>query len=26
VRRQLSELQTLLFPPRHRWWRRWLPW
>lgn len=26
VRRELSELQTLLFPPRHRWWRRWLPW
>ena len=26
VRRKLSELQTLLFPPRHRWWRRWLPW
>lgn len=26
VRREVSELQTLLFPPRHRWWRRWLPW
>jgi chromosome segregation ATPase len=26
VRQELSDLQTLLFPPRHRWWRRWLPW
>jgi hypothetical protein len=26
VRRALSGLQTLLFPPRHRWWRRWFPW
>lgn len=26
VRRKLSELQLLLFPPRYRWWRRWLPW
>jgi len=26
VRQALSELQTLLFPPRRRWWRRWLPW
>ena len=22
----LSELQTLLFPPRRPWWRRWFPW
>jgi archaellum component FlaC len=26
VKRTLSGLQTLLFPPRRRWWRRWLPW
>lgn len=26
VRQELSALQTLLFPPRYRWWRRWLPW
>jgi hypothetical protein len=26
VRQELSDLQILLFPPRHRWWRRWLPW
>jgi hypothetical protein len=26
VRRKLSELQIFLFPPRRRWWRRWLPW
>jgi hypothetical protein len=26
ARQTLSELQTLLFPPRRRWWRRWLPW
>jgi hypothetical protein len=26
VNRRLSELQTLLFPPRRPWWRRWLPW
>jgi hypothetical protein len=26
VSRQLSELQTLLFPSRRPWWRRWLPW
>jgi hypothetical protein len=26
AKRALSELQALLFPPRHRWWRRWLPW
>jgi hypothetical protein len=26
VKRTLSELQTLFFPPRRRWWRRWLPW
>jgi len=26
VRSTLSELQTLLFPPRRPWWRRWLPW
>jgi hypothetical protein len=26
VKRLLSELQILLFPPRRRWWRRWLPW
>jgi hypothetical protein len=26
VRRTLSELKTLLFPPRRPWWRRWLPW
>jgi hypothetical protein len=26
VRRTLSALQTLLFPTRRRWWRRWLPW
>jgi hypothetical protein len=24
VKRTLSALQTLLFPPRRRWWRRWL--
>jgi len=26
VKRSLSELYTLLFPSRSRWWRRWLPW
>jgi hypothetical protein len=26
VKRALSELQTLLFPPRRHWWRRWLSW
>jgi hypothetical protein len=26
VKRALSGLQTLLFPPRRQWWRRWLPW
>jgi hypothetical protein len=26
VKRVLSELQLLLFPPRRPWWRRWLPW
>jgi hypothetical protein len=26
VKRTLSALQTRLFPPRRRWWRRWLPW
>jgi hypothetical protein len=26
VKRTLSALQTLLFPPRRQWWRRWLPW
>jgi hypothetical protein len=26
ARQVLSGLQTLLFPPRRRWWRRWLPW
>jgi chromosome segregation ATPase len=26
VNRRLSELQTLLFPPRRPWWRRWFPW
>jgi chromosome segregation ATPase len=26
VKRTLSALQTLLFPPRRRWWRRWLHW
>ena len=26
VKQTLSELQILLFPPRRRWWRRWLPW
>jgi hypothetical protein len=26
VKRTLSALQTLLFPPRRPWWRRWLPW
>jgi hypothetical protein len=26
VKRALSGLQILLFPPRRRWWRRWLPW
>jgi hypothetical protein len=26
VKRTVSALQTLLFPPRRRWWRRWLPW
>jgi hypothetical protein len=26
VRRTLSGLQTLLFPPRRQWWRRWFPW
>jgi hypothetical protein len=26
VKRSLSALQTLLFPPRRLWWRRWLPW
>jgi hypothetical protein len=26
VKRTLSALHTLLFPPRRHWWRRWLPW
>jgi hypothetical protein len=26
VKRTLSALQTLLFPPRRAWWRRWFPW
>jgi hypothetical protein len=26
VKRTLSTLQTLLFPPRRQWWRRWLSW
>jgi hypothetical protein len=26
VKRTLSALQTLLFPPRRPWWRRWFPW
>jgi hypothetical protein len=26
VRRSLSALQTLLFPSRRSWWRRWFPW
>jgi hypothetical protein len=26
VNRRLSELQTILFPPRCPWWRRWFPW
>jgi hypothetical protein len=26
VRHAVSELQTLLFPSRRPWWRRWLPW
>jgi predicted nuclease with TOPRIM domain len=26
VNDRLSELQTLLFPPRRPWWRRWFPW
>jgi len=26
VKRAVSELRTLLFPPRRQWWRRWLPW
>jgi hypothetical protein len=26
VKRTLSDLQTLFFPPRRRWWRRWLSW
>jgi len=26
ARQMLSGLQTLLFPPRRQWWRRWLPW
>jgi hypothetical protein len=26
VKRALSALQTLLFPPRRPWWRRWFPW
>jgi septal ring factor EnvC (AmiA/AmiB activator) len=26
VNRTLSELQTLLFPPRRPWWRRWFTW
>jgi len=26
VKRALSALQTLLFPPRRSWWRRWFPW
>jgi hypothetical protein len=26
VKRTLSALQTLLFPPRRSWWRRWFPW
>jgi hypothetical protein len=26
VKRVLSELQLLLFPPRRPWWRRWFPW
>jgi hypothetical protein len=26
VKRTLSALQLLLFPPRRSWWRRWFPW
>ncbi len=26
MKRSLSEVRTLLFPARSRWWRRWLPW
>jgi hypothetical protein len=26
VNQRLSELHTLLFPPRCPWWRRWFPW
>jgi len=26
INTRLSELQTLLFPPRRPWWRRWFPW
>ena len=26
IKRTLSGLQALLFPPRRQWWRRWLPW
>ena len=26
VKRTLSALQTLLFPSRRSWWRRWFPW
>jgi hypothetical protein len=26
VKRTLSGLRLLLFPPRRQWWRRWLPW
>jgi hypothetical protein len=26
VKRTVSALHTLLFPPRRQWWRRWLPW
>jgi hypothetical protein len=26
VKRTLLALQTLLFPSRRQWWRRWLPW
>jgi hypothetical protein len=26
VKHALSDLRTLLFPSRIRWWRKWLPW
>jgi hypothetical protein len=26
VKQTLSGLQTLLFPPRRRWWRKWFHW